>query len=345
MSDTKDIPAKDATPIKAEVFTFGEPVPVMDRAGLLDHLEVIYNGRYYEPPISLRSLIKTFRANSHHESAIRLKQQILTSTYVPNPLLSKRDLASLALDFLITGNAYVERINNRLGTPVALKYSPAIHTRRNKADDEYVWVKEWHKEHHFAPGSVFHLIEPDPAQEIYGMPYYMGGLNSVWLNESATLFRRKYYENGSHAGFILYVTDPAVDDTDIEAMKKALKQSKGVGNFKNLFVRGAGGQNDGIKLIPIAEVAAKDEFLNIKGVSRDDILAAHRVPPPLMGIVPNNTGGFGSVEAAAKVFVKNELEPLQARFTELNDWLGDEVITFAPYDLDVQDAGERQRRR
>ena len=56
------------------------------------------------------------------------------------------------------------------------------------------------------------------------------------------------------------------------------------------------GKKDGIQIIPLSEVAAKDEFLNIKNVSRDDMLAAHRVPPQLMGIIPTNTGGFGDVE-------------------------------------------------
>ncbi|WP_275662400.1 hypothetical protein [Laribacter hongkongensis] len=32
----------------------------------------------------------------------------------------------------------------------------------------------------------------------------MTALNSAWLNESATLYHRRYYSNGSHAGFILY---------------------------------------------------------------------------------------------------------------------------------------------
>jgi len=33
------------------------------------------------------------------------------------------------------------------------------------------------------------------------------------------------------------------------------------------------------------------------------------------------------------VFVKNELAPLQARFLEINDWLGQEVVAFEPYEL------------
>lgn len=67
------------------------------------------------------------------------------------------------------------------------------------------------------------------------------------------------------------------------------------------------------------------------------MMAAHRVPPQMMGIIPNNTGGFGDVEKASRVFVRNELKPLQKRLQELNKWLGEEVIRFAPYTLDLQE--------
>lgn len=97
-----------------------------------------------------------------------------------------------------------------------------------------------------------------------------------------------------------------------------MKCSKGPGNFRNLFMYSPNGKKNGIQIIPLSEVAAKDEFLNIKNVSRDDMLAAHRVPPQLMGIIPTNTGGFGDVEKAARVFVRNELTPLQCRITEVN---------------------------
>lgn len=93
------------------------------------------------------------------------------------------------------------------------------------------------------------------------------------------------------------------------------------------------GKKDGIQIIPLSEVAAKDEFLNIKNVSRDDMMAAHRVPPQMMGIMPSNVGGFGDVEKASRVFVRNELIPLQKRLMELNEWLNDEIIRFDEYKL------------
>jgi capsid portal protein len=53
----------------------------------------------------------------------------------------------------------------------------------------------------------------------------------------------------------------------------------------------------------------------------------------MMGIMPNNVGGFGDVEKASKVFVRNELAPLQGRIKELNEWIGKEVIKFNNYNL------------
>lgn len=69
------------------------------------------------------------------------------------------------------------------------------------------------------------------------------------------------------------------------------KDSKGPGNFRNLFVYSPTGKKDGIQLVPVSEVAAKDEFNSIKNQTRDDVLASLRIPPQLMRIVPQNAGG------------------------------------------------------
>ena len=129
----------------------------------------------------------------------------------------------------------------------------------------------------------------------------------------------------------MYMTDAAQNQEDVNNIRQAMKNAKGPGNFRNLFMYSPNGKKDGIQIIPLSEVAAKDEFLNIKNVSRDDMMAAHRVPPQMMGIIPNNTGGFGDVEKAANVFVRNELLPLQKRLEEANEWLGESIITFNEY--------------
>ncbi len=89
-------------------------------------------------------------------------------------------------------------------------------------------------------------------------------------------------------------------------------------SFRNLFTYSPNGKKDGIQIIPLSEVAAKDEFLNIKNVSRNNMMAAHRVPPQIMGIMTSNVGRFGDVEKGSMVFVRNELSPLQKKIEELN---------------------------
>jgi PBSX family phage portal protein len=326
-------PAAEASPAVPgiQAFTFGDPEPVLQRGDILDYIECWMNGRWYEPPVSWDGLAKSFRANPHHTSSIYFKRNVLASLYKPHPLLTREAFGALVLDYLTFGNAYLEKRSAISRKALQLRHALAKYVRRGADLESYWFVRGWKDEHEFEPRSVWHLREPDINQEVYGLPEYLSALQAAWLNESATLFRRRYYNNGSHAGFIMYVSDQAQQQEDIDKIRQALRDSKGPGNFRNLFYYAPGGKADGIKLIPVSEVAAKDEFFNIKAVSRDDVLAAHRIPPQLLGIVPSNAGGFGDVEKAAQVFVLNELTPLQNRLRELNDWLGEEVIQFTPY--------------
>ncbi|EMC2363104.1 TPA: phage portal protein [Klebsiella pneumoniae] len=321
--------------VSAEAFSFGDPIPVLDRRELLDYVECVQMDRWYEPPVSFDGLARTYRAAVHHSSPIAVKRNILTSTFIPHPLLSQQAFSRFVQDYLVFGNAYLEKRTNRLGGTLSLEPSLAKYTRRGLDLDTYWFVQYGMttEPYEFTKGSIFHLMEPDLNQEIYGLPEYLSAIPSALLNESATLFRRKYYINGSHAGFIMYMTDAAQNQEDVNNIRQAMKSAKGPGNFRNLFMYSPNGKKDGIQIIPLSEVAAKDEFLNIKNVSRDDMMAAHRVPPQMMGIMPSNVGGFGDVEKAANVFVRNELLPLQKKVQEFNHWIGEHIITFNNYSL------------
>ena len=332
----KAVAAAGGAPAEPMTFTFGDPEPVLNRRELLDNIECYRNGRYYEPPVNLDDLTRTLRSGPHHESALRVKVNLLASSFIPHPMLDRKTFRALALDYVVLANGYLETVRSRLGNPLKLKRSPARYTRVGVEEGAFFFLSRGNmggglSEHEFAKGSVCHIFEPDLSQEIYGVPEYLGALQAAFLNEAATIFRRRYYVNGSHAGFIMYMTDAAHTQDDVEALRKALKDSKGPGNFRNLFMYAPNGKKDGLQLIPVADVAAKDEFLNIKNTSRDDILAAHRVPPQLLGVVPANAGGFGDVGKAANVFHFNEIAPLQSRFLEINDSLGREVVRFADY--------------
>jgi len=319
---------KNSEPV---TFTFGDSESISgDR--ISDYIQTLHNGEYYEPPINMNDLYKIYRGSVFHSSAIGLKANILLSTLEPNTKISNTDFLRFTLEYLVYANGYLEKIDNTFGQPIRYKPSPAMRTRK-KLNERFIYLKPGEKNHEFDKDKIFHLMQPDIKQEIYGVPDYMASTISSELNKEATLFRLRYYRNGTHAGYIIYMTDAAYNEDDIEQLQEKLKQSKGPGNFKNLFVYAPDGKKDGIQLIPISEVAAKDEFTRIKDTSREDELGMHRVPAQLIGVVPKNTGGFGAVGAASEVFARNEIVPLQDRFKEVNEWAGEELFKFKSYEI------------
>lgn len=309
--------------------TSSEPISGMD---LLSMLRCFATGDFYNPPISFDMLAKLFRMNSHHSSAIIYKRNQLSKSYIDNTVFPRREFEKSVQDELVFGNSFNEIVRNRNNEIVRIESVKAKYCRRGvkKGSFYYLANDNWLSEgsHQFKDGSIYHLMNPDINQDIYGLPEYLSAIISLLLNDDATKFRRRYYINGAHAGFILYMTDTLPDGDLAEEIETQLFETKGDGQFKNMFVYSPNGKKDGLQVLPLSDIAAKDEFANIKNISRDDVLAAHRVPPQLLGVIPTNTGGFGDIEKAASVFFDNEIEPLQARWLMLNQDLGQEIIKF-----------------
>ncbi len=249
---------------------------------------------------------------------------------MPSQWIDRATFARIVQDYLVFGDCFLERRDNLIGSPLRFLHSPAKYTRRGVVPGSFFFVPGGPKsEAEFRPGSVVQLMQPDINQEIYGVPEYLSALQSAFLNESATLFRRRYYLNGSHAGYILYATGD-IDERDTAAMKSALRSAKGPGNFRNLFVHAPNGKDGSLKMIPIAEAGAKDEFLGIKSATAADVMASHRVPPQLLGIVPAQGSAFGNPKDATAMFDYLEIDPLRAVFEGLNDMVGLPLINFVP---------------
>lgn len=156
-----------------------------------------------------------------------------------------------------------EKRTNRFGEVIALEPALAKYTRRGLDLNTYWFVQYGMttQPYQFTKGSIFHLMEPDINQEIYGLPGYLSAIPSALLNESATLFRRKYYINGSHAGFIMYMTDAAQNQEDVNNLRNAMKSAKGPGNFRNLFMYSPNGKKTGFRLSRYQKSQRRMNFL------------------------------------------------------------------------------------
>lgn len=309
------------------------PVPLHGWGDFLDCMECASNGRYYETPINFYELARLFGVAIYHQSALYFKRNVIMGCWKSHPLLSRHDAAAVVLDYLVFGNAYLVVRKNRLGGTMRLEHVPAKYTRRGADLVTYWFVQNGEEDFPFEPGSVCHIMNPEIHQEIYGLPEYLAVIMSAYLNGDATMFRRNYFINGSHAGKLIYVTDALTNPKQVDDLKKALSSVNGKKAFKNVMVTVPGGKKDGIQILPFSEITAKDDFSSIKNITRNDMLAAHRVPPQLMGIMPNESSGFGDVEKAARVFAINELYPIMSNLKHLNERVNAPVFDFEPYAL------------
>ncbi|BBM04181.1 phage portal protein [Microbulbifer sp. GL-2] len=317
--------------LKAEVrndndpllFSFGEPEPVLG-GNWGDYLGTFLqpNGDYYEPPISQKGLVSLLGANAHHGTIPFFKRNLLRKWYAPNKVLRPECLANAGFDHSVFGHCYFKRIFNPFGHFLRLAHLPAFNIRRMKEKDRYCMLQPNGADPiPFEPGEVVQLKEYDPTQQIYGRPQYLGGVQSVLLNEDSTLFRRKYYNNGAHMGYIFYTADKNLGEKDKERIQSQIEQSKGVGNFRSMFINIPDGKEKSVQIIPVGDIATKDEFAKIKDLSRNDILSSWRIQPALAGVMPENNGGFGDIEKIDRVYYENEVLPMQNVFLELNELL------------------------
>ncbi|EQM70884.1 phage portal protein [Aquipseudomonas alcaligenes OT 69] len=278
------------------------------------------NGRLYTPPVSRPGLAKLLRANAHHGAIPKFKRNLLLRDFIPSLGLGTGDMGRAALDYMVFGEAYFLNKDNFLGEVLELQQLPAINMRV-KVDGGFVMLLPKGQEIEFEADEITHVMDYDVEQNIYGVPDYLGGLQALLLNEAATLFRRRYYSNGAHAGYIFYTNDPDLTEEDEEQLRAQISASKGVGNFRSMFVNIPNGGEKAIQIIPVGDFQAKDELEKVKNITRNDIIAAWRMNPALAGIIPENTGGFGDIEKIDKVYTNNEMRPIYRVFEQVNQVL------------------------
>ncbi|SDQ54777.1 phage portal protein, PBSX family [Pseudomonas sp. UC 17F4] len=311
------------------MFTFGEPEQVL--SGNIGEYVGVFpsdDGEIYKPPVSRTGLAKLLRANAHHGAIPKFKRNLLLREFVASEGCSAQTMGRAGLDYMVFGEAYFYRKANAFGQVLELEHLPAINMRV-KVDGGFRLLLPDNKFMDFNQDEIEHVMDYDVEQNIYGIPDYLGGLQALLLNEAATLFRRRYYANGAHAGYIFYTNDPDLTEEDEDELRAQISASKGVGNFRSMFVNIPGGKEDAIKIIPVGDFQAKDELEKVKNITRNDIIAAWRMNPALAGIIPENSGGFGDIEKIDRVYTSNEIGPICQLFNQVNETLRqDRQITW-----------------
>jgi PBSX family phage portal protein len=307
-------PEKNHAPV-----VFSLPEQVMPNMWLTDYDSLYYNDSdgYWEPPIDRHLLANLTRRNAQHGGIVQSRANMAVSRFVSGGM-SAQEVGATFLNLVQFGDVALLKIRNGFKQTVRLFPLPSYRTRVGEDGGAVVLERDQQFKRYKAKDIIW-VRQYDPVQQVYGCPDYLGGLQAALLNEDATLFRRKYYINGAHMGFIMYATDPNLDPNVEKDIKEKIQDSKGVGNFRSLFVNIPNGKEKGLQIIPVGNFESKDEFMNVKNVSAQDVLNAHRFPPGLSGIIPANTAGLGDPEKYDGVYFKNETKPLINRLVDAVD--------------------------
>ncbi len=162
-----------------EAFTFGEPVPVLDRRDILDYVRCISNRGWYEPRSAFTGLAKNLRAAVH--LAHRFTSNVIFWLDIYHIRgFSQQDFSRFVLDFLVFGNAFLEKrynappVDHQTGNLTG-KNIPAVAWR----GCVYWWVPSLQLSRQPSRPANCFLLEPDIVQELYGLPEYLSALNSA----------------------------------------------------------------------------------------------------------------------------------------------------------------------
>lgn len=315
-SQQKDVKSTSIISMNSANYSYSA-APALDYVGLMH--DDIYN--CFMPPINRHALAKLPHQNAQHGGILHSRANMVSAGYIGGALLSKIDMRALCLNLIQFGDVALLKIRNAFGQVVRLHVLSSLYMRVCKDGNyKYLMKKSLYDTkseiYEYDKNDVIFIKLYDPMQQVYGSPDYVGGITSALLNYDATIFRRRYYSNGAHMGFILYSTDPDMTEEMEDEIAERIRDSKGVGNFRSMFVNIAGGHPDGLKVIPIGDTGQKDEFANIKNISAQDVLTSHRFPPGLSGIIPVNTAGLGDPLKIREAYQADEVLPLQEIIAE-----------------------------
>lgn len=300
--------------------TFGEPRSAVEANNLVDYLGVFLSDHdYYTPPVSLLGLLQLMKANPHHGTLPSFKANLLCKYMLENKALSRRELKQAGIDYCAMGNAYFQLITNGFGQVIQLKHLPAV-SMRVRAGGEYCMLLPDGQRLNFAEGEVLHLKDYEPSQQVYGIPYWFGAVQSILLGEDARLFPRRFFRNGAHMGN-LFATS-GLTPREEAGLKAKLESTKGIGNFRSAHIGMPSGDVDKvIKVIPIGEFSNKVEITKYANLSASDVLEAWRIRPELAGMMPEGTGSSGDLGKIMELNYEYEVVPFQQDFQAMNEQL------------------------
>ena len=298
---------------------WGDPESAIEasRLELFTGSTLTHNGQYYEPPIPFEFLARLRRVNPHHSPLPEWVAGQVVRYLKPHPMIKRAELRRMLIDFETTGNGFLKRFTDNAGRTTRLMYQPTINTRRAADPMRYGFITPNSREYVlFQFIDIVHFMQHDTVQQIYGMPYWLGAMQSILLGEDTRLFPRLFFKNGGSTGDMIVTSGLAPKEQ--EGFEDTVSKVKRSGRFLRMVFQFARGKiDDIIKVIPYSTGSDKIDFSKLANLSSDDILDAWGIRKELVGMTPDTPGGSGDLDKLNRAWYESGIIPRQQALQDL----------------------------
>lgn len=270
----------------------------------------------------------------HEQTALPHTHPLCRLLSRPNPWLTPWELWYLTVVYLeLTGNCFWYVAPSEAGTPAELWIIPTPWVRVVPDAREYVRAYEVASPgtpaQTFSPDEIIHLKYPNPLDPHYGLSPLQANALTVDANTELLKSRYQTFVAGPRPGVVLR-TDQTLTDQTLKRLEEKLGEKySGRTNWHRPMVL-----EQGLTASPWTLTPAEMDFLNSSKMTRDEILAVFRVPPPITGLIENTGLGANIWFGARAMFCEGTIQPKldligQSLTRDLGERYGPDVqVTF-----------------
>ena len=288
------------------------------RQTILGNDLLVEDAKLVEPFLDYRALRTLYAANVYHQRSLKLKAMLLShieestlDRHLPEGITPKKFLYKFMLFAETYGSAFFER-SVTVGDRFKIYNLDSFYARVDKNGAIYQYTGDATVALEGA-----HFMYDTILSEFYGEPDYIAALNQIVTLYKADRYNDAFFENGAKPDQAVIFEDSDPTEEQLDAIEEfyatALRGYKNA--HKTLILTTGEGNGETKPKIRIEDIGKVEDlsFEKLKKIGRDEIIAAHGVPPRLVGVVdPNALGGGGELIGQLHMFNEIHIKPKMA---------------------------------
>lgn len=289
------------------------------------------------PPIPMGQILDLTYSNAFHTQCIALKADMACGLDYDAPgavrtFLEKASggrpflelLHDVVFDWECMGNGYLEIARDRKGRIGELFHVHA-QTVYPRIDDRrlagYVQFPGLGSPVRFAPwgstrggeNELFHLKRYTPLSTWWGLPEWVAALEALRLDQEKKTFYASFFRNYAVPSLAVILTGAEFDAEAEKKITEGFRSLKGAENANRTLLLSVPFEDATVTFERLMSDLKDLPFDKLSQSSREEILAAHGVPPRLVGIVTaGQLGGGSEMEGQMLSFVEMKIKPRAA---------------------------------